>query len=131
MIGCETENGVEYITKLEHFKDLINENTYQALEEFLNNNKEQYQDIIDDLNSDLDSLQEDYDLLDNNYDDLQKRCNDSDEAYEDLEKKTNKLQAFYDHMKKLYGQGLEVANWHLNDDLESFDSFFDSAEESE
>jgi len=36
--------------------------------------------------------------------------------------------AFYDYFQELYGQGLEVANWHQNGDLESFDNFFESAE---
>lgn len=34
---------------------------------------------------------------------------------------------FKEYFDKLYGQGLEVANWHLNGDLEPFDSFYDSA----
>ena len=71
MIGCVTENGVEYITKLEHFRDLMSENTYQALEEFLSNDKEQYQDIIDDLESEISSLKDDIETSDNNFDDLQ------------------------------------------------------------
>jgi len=40
------------------------------------------------------------------------------------------LQAFYNYFSKLYGQGLEIANWHQNGDLELFDNFFESAEES-
>jgi hypothetical protein len=36
---------------------------------------------------------------------------------------------FYDYMCDLYGKGLEVANWHLNGDLEPFDNFFESADE--
>jgi hypothetical protein len=40
------------------------------------------------------------------------------------------LQAFYNYFSELYGKGLEVANWHLNGDLEPFDEFFVSAEEN-
>lgn len=36
--------------------------------------------------------------------------------------------AFYIYFKNLYGQGLEIANWHQNGDLEPFDEFFESAE---
>lgn len=36
--------------------------------------------------------------------------------------------AFYDYFKELYGTGLEIANWHMNGDLEPFDNFFESAE---
>ena len=35
--------------------------------------------------------------------------------------------AFKDYFDELYGTGLEVANWHLNGDLEDFDSFYDAA----
>lgn len=47
---------------------------------------------------------------------------------EELQGRIEHLQGFYDYMTELYGTGLEVANWHLNGDLESFDTFFDSAD---
>lgn len=31
------------------------------------------------------------------------------------------------YFDELYGQGLEVANWHLNGDLEPFDNFYEAA----
>lgn len=34
---------------------------------------------------------------------------------------------FKKYFDELYGQGLEVANWHQNGDLEPFDSFYESA----
>jgi len=40
------------------------------------------------------------------------------------------LQSFYNYFSELNGQGLEVANWHQNGELEPFDNFFDSAEDS-
>lgn len=123
MIGCVTENGVEYITKLEHFKDLIKPEVFDALITYLNAEHCNYQAIIDDLKSELCGSNEDYELLDSQNDDLRA------ENYE-LEEKYNKLQCFYNYMKELYGQGLEVANWHLNGDLEPFDNFFDSADEA-
>lgn len=43
---------------------------------------------------------------------------------------SNKYKSFYEYFSALYGTGLEVANWHLNGELESFDSFFDSAMKS-
>ena len=45
----------------------------------------------------------------------------------ELEKENRKLKAFYEYWEELYGQGLEIANWHLNGNLESFDSFFEDA----
>jgi len=39
------------------------------------------------------------------------------------------LRKFYSYFRELYGEGLEVANWHKNGDLEPFDNLFDSAEE--
>lgn len=34
---------------------------------------------------------------------------------------------FKKYFDELYETGLEVANWHLNGDLESFDNFYESA----
>lgn len=34
---------------------------------------------------------------------------------------------FKKYFDELYGEGLEVANWHLNGDLEPFDNFYESA----
>lgn len=34
---------------------------------------------------------------------------------------------FKEYFDSLYGQGLEIANWHMNGDLEPFDNFYDSA----
>ncbi len=46
-----------------------------------------------------------------------------------LENKVKELLAFKEYFDALYGQGLEVANWHLNGALEPFDNFYDSAVE--
>jgi predicted RNase H-like nuclease (RuvC/YqgF family) len=45
------------------------------------------------------------------------------------QKEIEKLKAFYDYFSELYGQGLEIANWHQNGELEPFDDFFESAEQ--
>ena len=41
------------------------------------------------------------------------------------------LKEFKSYFEELYGQGLEVANWHQNGDTEPFDSFFESALDAE
>ena len=42
------------------------------------------------------------------------------------------LLKFKEYFDSLYGQGLAIANWHLNGELEPFDNFYESAlEESE
>ena len=43
-----------------------------------------------------------------------------------LIKSLSKFKVYFDD---LYGQGLEIANWHLNGELEPFDNFYDSAME--
>ena len=51
-------------------------------------------------------------------------------AYEDtgLEPdELEKLVAFKEYFDALYGQGLQIANWHMNGDLEPFDSFYEEA----
>ena len=37
------------------------------------------------------------------------------------------LVSFKEYFKDFYGQGLEVANWHQNGELEPFDNFYESA----
>lgn len=45
------------------------------------------------------------------------------------DKEIERLHRFKEYFDELYGQGLEVANWHLNGNTEPFDSFYDSAVE--
>lgn len=35
--------------------------------------------------------------------------------------------AFRKYFEELYGQNLQIANWHLNGELEPLDNFIDSA----
>lgn len=37
-----------------------------------------------------------------------------------------RLKAFKSYFDELYGKGLDVANWHLNSELELFDNFYES-----
>lgn len=39
----------------------------------------------------------------------------------------SQLVSFKEYFKDLYGQGLEVANWNQNGELEPFDNFYESA----
>lgn len=50
------------------------------------------------------------------------------ESLRNYEKEYKRLKVFYNYFSELYGQGLEVANWHLNGDLEPFDEFYEHAE---
>lgn len=47
---------------------------------------------------------------------------------EELSKENTVLKAYKDYFVDCYGQGYEVANYHLNGDLEPLDTFLDSAE---
>lgn len=38
-----------------------------------------------------------------------------------------RLRRFKEYWDELYSKGLEIANWHMNGELESFDNFYDSA----
>lgn len=40
---------------------------------------------------------------------------------------TDALVRFKKYFDELYGQGLEIANWHQNGELEPFDNFYESA----
>lgn len=46
-------------------------------------------------------------------------------VWDDRDRK--QLTAFKEYFKDLYGQGLEIANWHQNGELEPFDNFYESA----
>lgn len=45
-----------------------------------------------------------------------------------LSKENDALKAYKNYFADCYGQGYEVANYHLNRDLEPLDSFIDGAE---
>lgn len=45
-----------------------------------------------------------------------------------LSKENDALKAYKNYFTDCYGQGYEVANYHLNGDLEPLDSFIDGAE---
>lgn len=45
-----------------------------------------------------------------------------------FKEKAVELKRFKDFFTNLYGEGLEVANWHRNGDTEPFDGFYDWAE---
>lgn len=47
---------------------------------------------------------------------------------EEYSKENAALKAYKDYFADCYGQGYEVANYHLNGDLEPLDTFLDSAE---
>ena len=49
---------------------------------------------------------------------------------EECSKENTALKAYKDYFADCYGQGYEVANYHLNGDLESMDSFIDGAQEA-
>lgn len=49
---------------------------------------------------------------------------------EECSKENTALKAYKDYFADCYGQGYEVANYHLNGDLEPLDSFIDGAQEA-
>ena len=46
---------------------------------------------------------------------------------DDDTRELNALRKFKQYFDGLYWQGLEVANWHMNGNFESFDNFYESA----
>lgn len=53
--------------------------------------------------------------------------NDLRNISEDEMEELKQLRAFKKYFDEMFGQGLEVANWHLNGDTEPFDNFHNSA----
>lgn len=52
-------------------------------------------------------------------------CSNCDHAK--IAKELNKYKKFKEYFDDLCGQGLEIANWHLNGDTEPYESFYDRA----
>lgn len=50
-----------------------------------------------------------------------------DRRIAELEIELKGLREFKEYFDDLYGTGLEIAGWHLNGELESFDSFYEEA----
>jgi hypothetical protein len=73
LIGVKTITGVEYITKIEHFRGLMPDETYEGLIEWIDKEGIKYEDIIDDLKYDLSSAQE-------NAADYELKCDELEEA---------------------------------------------------
>lgn len=45
----------------------------------------------------------------------------------DMMKELEGLRKFKEYFDELYGTGLEILNWHLNGETESFDKFYEDA----
>lgn len=58
---------------------------------------------------------------------LQARIYNQRDEIRRLEAEVEQLKRFKHYWDSLYGQGLEVANWHQNGTTESFDSFYEDA----
>jgi len=59
------------------------------------------------------------------FSDCDSNCKHCD--YEMIVKELNKYKKFKKYFDDLCGQGLEIANWHLNGDTEPYESFYDRA----
>lgn len=56
-------------------------------------------------------------------DDNEMKC----ELNHELSDENKRLKLFKNYFDELYGKNLEVANWHLNGNLEPFDNFYEDA----
>lgn len=61
---------------------------------------------------------------------LAAELSETKEKLEECSKENTALKAYKDYFADCYGQGYEVANYHLNGDLEPLDSFIDGAQEA-
>lgn len=61
---------------------------------------------------------------------LAAELSETKEKLEECSKENTALKAYKDYFADCYGQGHEVANYHLNGDLEPLDSFIDGAQEA-
>lgn len=61
---------------------------------------------------------------------LAAELSETKEKLEECSKENTALKVYKDYFADCYGQGYEVANYHLNGDLEPLDSFIDGAQEA-
>lgn len=73
MIGLEYQGQVNYITKIEDFRDFMEPSVYEALVKALDGGlwQDNYKEMYEDLKGEYESLEEDYFLLEHDRDDLQ------------------------------------------------------------
>jgi hypothetical protein len=91
LIGVKTENGVEYITRFEHFRGLMPDETYEGIIEWINKEGLKYEDIIENLKRDLSSAQENTDVS-------ELRCN---ELEDDANKTREVVQSWCNEIRNL------------------------------
>jgi hypothetical protein len=98
LIGVKTENGVEYITRFDHFRGLMPDETYEGIIEWINKEGMKYEDIIEDLKRDLSSEQE-------NNDTTELRCN---ELEDDANKTREIVQSWCNEIRDIIDESLDV-----------------------
>lgn len=101
-------------------------------------NQEPTEDVVpiaevERLQTQNDSLEIENDVLHMNLADTREQLNDAEckveQVKQDVAKELQALRAFKEYFDSLYGQGLEIENWHLNGKLEPYETFYDSAYE--
>lgn len=99
MIGLEYQGQVNYITKMEDFRDFTEPSVYEALVKALDGGllQDNYKEMYEDLKEEYESLEDDYSSLEYDRDDLQ---NDVDR----LEIVKEKYNAFKHAIEVLIGQ---------------------------
>lgn len=58
MISCQTDNGIEHITRFEHFRDIIPEEIYSALEAWMSKEELKYEEITREIKWELSCVEE-------------------------------------------------------------------------
>lgn len=95
-------------------------NRLQADKEALIAGQETLQKALAEKNAKIEALQMDNAQLQSDNINANMNC-------ENLQAEIERLKKFKTYFDSLYGTGLEVAFFHQNGELESFDSFYDSA----
>lgn len=85
----------------------------------------QIADLLEEMNAELEKLRDKNNRTEKHW---REKIIKHREKLKELRFVNTALQAYKDYMTALYGEGYQVANWHLNGDLEPLDTFLDSAE---
>lgn len=85
----------------------------------------QIADLLEEMNHEIEKLRDRNSRLEKQ---MTERVRHHRQIIKKIRLTQDALQAYKDYISALYGKDYQVANYHLNGDLEPLDSFLDSAE---
>jgi regulator of replication initiation timing len=102
MIGCVTDKGIIYITRVEDFENMIPSGIYNAMIEFVNQNYAKYEDEVEYLKSEIEEIQDESDDLDRDNDDLRDTISKTEKKIDKIIKSEMARDEIIENLKVIY-----------------------------